>query len=138
MTPPALPNTDDTPLLRTDFSDDKAWDAARTAIEQPVDDEFLAYVSYIDDPAYRDLTPEQVLALVPEDFDHAIVVVADRVALASAEIPFLVVDLAEERGRQVRVIAEELWSIENNLSIANMDFVEFVNGADEDGVFRGF
>src|SRR5215475_14490533 len=117
-TPDVLPNTDDTPLLRTDFSDEKAWDSARTVIEQPVEDEFLAYVSYVDDPAYGDLTPEQILALVPEEYDHAIVVVADRTALASPEVPFLVLDLAEERGRQVRVIAEELLSIENNLSIA--------------------
>jgi hypothetical protein len=36
------------------------------------------------------------------------------------------------------VIAEELWSIENNLSIANMDFVEFFESADEDGVFGGY
>ncbi|GAA2725940.1 MULTISPECIES: hypothetical protein [Streptomyces] len=29
-----------------------------------------------------------------------------------------------------------LWSIENNLSLSNMDFDEFVDAADEDGVFR--
>lgn len=33
--------------------------------------------------------------------------------------------------------AEELWSVENNLSIANMDWDDFVNAAHE-GVFRGF
>jgi hypothetical protein len=29
-------------------------------------------------------------------------------------------------------------SIENNLSIANMDFAEFADSVNEDGVFRGF
>jgi hypothetical protein len=29
-------------------------------------------------------------------------------------------------------------SIQNNLSIANMDFEEFANSVDDDGVFRGF
>jgi hypothetical protein len=75
---------------------------------------------------------------VPEQFEHAILIVADRVALASPEMPLLVIDLWEERGRGLRVVVEELWSIENNLSISNMDFVEFADAAGEDGVFRGF
>jgi hypothetical protein len=35
-------------------------------------------------------------------------------------------------------VAAELWSIENNLSGANMDFEEFAHAVDDDGVFRGF
>jgi len=35
-------------------------------------------------------------------------------------------------------VASELWGIENNLSIANMDFWEFAAAVDEDGVHRGF
>jgi hypothetical protein len=31
-----------------------------------------------------------------------------------------------------------LWGIENNLSIANMDFEEFGNAVGKDGIFRGF
>lgn len=31
-----------------------------------------------------------------------------------------------------------MWSVENNLSIANMGFEEFADSADEKGVFRGF
>ncbi|MFD5002882.1 DUF6924 domain-containing protein [Streptomyces mutabilis] len=40
-------------------------------------------------------------------------------------------------GRCVRVVAAELWSIENNVSGANMDFEEFVRAVDDDGVYRG-
>jgi hypothetical protein len=29
-------------------------------------------------------------------------------------------------------------SVENNLSIGNMDFDEFANAVDKDGIFRGF
>lgn len=140
MTTPqtALPKTQSTPVLRTDFSDDQRWEAVRAAIETPNEDDFRAYVAYLDDPAYRDLTPEQVLALVPEEFEHAIVIVADAAALAAEEMPLLVIDVADERGRTLRVTAEELWGIENNLSISNMDFEDFSGSADEDGVFRGF
>jgi hypothetical protein len=80
MTTPrtALPKTENTPVLRTDFSDDQRWEAVRAAFETPNEDEFRAYV---DDPAYRNLTPEAVLALVPEGFQHPIVIVADAAAL---------------------------------------------------------
>ena len=44
----------------------------------------------------------------------------------------------DEPGRTFRVIPSEMWSVENNLSIANMDFAEFADAVDEDGVFRGF
>jgi hypothetical protein len=75
--------------------------------------------------------------LVPEDYGHPLLVVADKTALASAELPLLVIDLWEERGRGIRVVTTELWGIENNLSLANMDFHEFAGSVDEDGVFRG-
>jgi hypothetical protein len=136
MTP--LPKTVSTPLLRTDFSDQKAWEALLAAIATPNADGFIAYVDSVEDPAHRDLTPERILALVPEGFDHPILVVADHVTFTSPEMPLLVIDLWDERGRGLRVVVEELCSIENNLSISNMDFDEFVAAADEHGIFRGF
>ncbi|MFF4927208.1 MULTISPECIES: DUF6924 domain-containing protein [unclassified Kitasatospora] len=63
---------------------------------------------------------------------------ADTVALGSTELPVAVVDLRDEPGRFIRVVAAELWGIENNLSIANMEYNEFAGAVDEDGVFRGF
>ncbi|MFB7125410.1 MULTISPECIES: DUF6924 domain-containing protein [unclassified Kitasatospora] len=47
-------------------------------------------------------------------------------------------DLRERPGRCIRVVAARLWSIENNLSISNMDFDDFAGNVDADGVFRGF
>ncbi|WP_406291585.1 DUF6924 domain-containing protein [Embleya sp. NBC_00896] len=129
-----------TPVLRTDFSASERWEAVRTAIDSPSMDAygFVPDVEFVDDPDYRDLSTEQILALVPGSWAHPILVVFDRIAVASAEFPLLVIDLMAERGREMRVIAAELWSIEANLSISNMDFHEFADGADEDGVFRGF
>jgi hypothetical protein len=59
--------------------------------------------------------------------------------MSSAEMPLLVIGWGwEDHGRQLRVVAPMLWSIENNLSAVNMDFEEFADSADEDGVFRDF
>jgi hypothetical protein len=31
-----------------------------------------------------------------------------------------------------------LWAVENNLSLANMDYEEFAEAVDAQGIFRGF
>jgi hypothetical protein len=49
-----------------------------------------------------------------------------------------VVDLHRQRGRTFRAIPSQIRAIENNLSLANMDFAEFADNAGADGVFRGF
>jgi hypothetical protein len=46
--------------------------------------------------------------------------------------------LYTEPGRTFRVIPGEIWGVENNLSLANMDFAEFADSTDRDGLFRGF
>jgi hypothetical protein len=48
------------------------------------------------------------------------------------------VDLYESSGQEFRAVPSRVQSIENNLSIANMDFEEFAEAVDRDGVFRGF
>jgi hypothetical protein len=64
--------------------------------------------------------------------------VVDRTALSHGDQPILVMDLYAEPGRTFRVIPSEMWSVENNLSLANMDFAEFADSTDADGIFRGF
>ena len=131
----SLPETEWTLLIRTDFSYQAAWQALRAAITTPKEEEdFLANVDIVDDPAYRDLTSEQITSLTADEF----LIVADKVALTALGMPLLVLLKSEDESGELRVIAEELWSIENNISIGNMDWSEFVDSADEDGVFRGF
>ncbi len=134
-----LPMTEDALVLRTDFSDQAVWDAICATIRSAdAGDEFVAYVDFVDDPAYQGLTTPQILDLLPEDYDHSFLVIVDGETVASPETPVLVVDLYEERGREFRAVASELHQIENNLSIANMDFADFAEAVDEDGVFRDF
>ncbi|MFJ9024067.1 DUF6924 domain-containing protein [Streptomyces sp. NPDC102259] len=133
-----LPCTLEALVVRTDLSEDGAWDSVREALFSPNEDGFLANVALVDDRQYEALTLEQALELIPPEYRHPLVVLADYVTVASTERPLLVVDLRVERGRCVRVVPAELWSIENNLSDANMDFEEFADAVDGDGVFRGF
>jgi len=63
--------------------------------------------------------------------------------LTHPDRPIQVVNLYDYRagprsGDTFRVIPSEMWSVQNNLSLANMDWAEFADSTDEDGIFRGF
>lgn len=132
-----IPKTKDALVLRTDFSDQAVWETICTIIREPVG-EFYAYVEFLDDVEYRDVTKEQLLRLVPKDYNHSFILVVDRTAISLRDFPLLIVGLYDGSGREFRAIPSQIQSIENNLSIANMDFEEFADSVDEDGVFRGF
>jgi len=78
------------------------------------------------------------LESIPPDYDHTFIIVADQMAVSHPNHPLLVLDLYERSGQEFRAIPSQIQSIENNLSVANMDFEEFAEAADEDGIFRGF
>ncbi len=124
-------------MLRADFSDDASWRSVCAAIEEPVGD-FRAYVEFVSDTAFDGITPAEIPSLQSQHSAHSFVFLVDQIALSSPEHPILVVDLIEEPGRWFRVVPREAWSVQNNLSIANMDFSEFADSVDPDGVFRGF
>lgn len=134
-----IPPTEYALVLRTDFSDQAAWDEVCAAIREPVSEfHFLASVDFLDHIQYAGLTKDQVLELIPQDYKHAFIIVVDTLAISNPEHPLLIVDLYERSGHEFRAIPSQIQAIENNLSIANMDFEEFVNAVDVDGVFRGF
>lgn len=136
-----FPNTDNAPVIRTDFDDQLAWVAICELIRRPVNDtgeDFFAYVDFVDDVKFRDMSNAEILACAPVDFKHTFLFVVDRVATHKLEFPVLVVDLHREPGRTFRTIPSQIQGIENNLSISNMDFCGFADNIDEGGVFRGF
>ena len=134
-----LPPSQGALVIRTDFSDHKTWDAIGAAIRQPTEEGWGARVELLDDAAYRGLTKEQLLNLIPEgDQRPFFLLIVDDVTVHSPEHPILVVDVWHEPGREFRAAPRAVQSIENNLSLANMDFAEFADAADDDGIFRGF
>ncbi|MGI5292946.1 DUF6924 domain-containing protein [Nonomuraea polychroma] len=135
-----LPEADALLVVRTDFSDQERWQAVRDSLGNTDEDgwieEFSDQVEVVEDPAYQGLTSQQLLALLPDGYKDPILVIADKVTIDSQEMPFLVIEL--EFTWEMRVIPSELPAIHANLSIGNMDFGEFAESADADGVFRGF
>jgi len=133
-----LPKTDSSLLLRTDFSNDRAWAALCDSVREPSKEGFQATLDCISDPAYDGLMVEQLVALALNGNAPRFIFIADQTTFTNSEQPVLVVDLCNELGRTFRVIPSEMWGVENNLSLSNMDFFEFADDVDADGVFRGF
>jgi tetratricopeptide (TPR) repeat protein len=127
------------PAVRTDFSNEKRWRALCSAVKKGDNDLGAeASVEFVSDKKYEGWTPAELLKVYDDVPNASFLLVIDTKAIQSQGYPILVVDLKEEPGRRFRVSASDLWMVENNLSIGNMDFSEFVDHLDEDGVFRGF
>lgn len=134
-----IPQTENALVLRTDYSDDAAWEKVCAAIRRPVGVyRFLAYVEFLDDVQYEGIGVTRLLALIPEEYAHSFILIVDGITISYPEHPLLVVDLYDQPGRSFRAIPGQIQGIENNLSIANMDFRDFADAVDGDGVFRGF
>ena len=110
-----LPNTADPLVLRTDFSNEKEWDTI-----------------------FQDFSFENLFLETKTQYNHAFIFFIDKKTISDPEHPILCVGMKHNKGLKFRVIPSEMWGVENNLSIANMDFEDFSNSVDKDGVFRGF
>jgi hypothetical protein len=138
----SLPLSNAALLVRTDFADDHAWEALCAEAEAMSDEGFRANLKPVSDPSFSTSTWEEVKAAVPHNnHGSVIVLVADTTTLTSPDHPVLVVDLMDFQGQHLepfRCIPSELWGVENNLNIANMDWDDFAGAADEHRIFRGF
>jgi hypothetical protein len=136
---PTLPERNCSLLVRTDFSSDYAWQQVADEATRENEDGFRAYAEPVSDPAFDRASWETVKAALPVNSRGAMVLfIADSVSLSSPDRPILVVDLLGDGKPPFRCIPSELWNIDNNLNIANMDWDDFAGVAGGDAVFRGF
>lgn len=136
---PELPELNCSLLVRTDFASDDAWREVRDQALRESEEGFRAYLEPVSDPVFDGAGWEEVRAAVPANEDGASVLfIADSATLTRPDHPVLVVDLLDDDRRPFRCIPPELWGIDNNLNMANMDWAEFAHAVDENGVFRGF
>jgi hypothetical protein len=134
-----LPQPDDLAslVLRTDFSDDAAWDRVKAAIDSCTSGRDATYVS---DPAYANVTVQALVdmdAVASDDEKLTYLFLADATTMADNEHLLLAVDLYDEPGRTFRVPPRWYADVSRNLTIANVDFDEFADVTDEFGTYRG-
>ena len=152
-----LPASNQTQLVRTDFTDHDAWQVIckqctelseadqahfdeyaklNADMGQPM--EYQSPLEIINDRDFAYFTPEKLYKAIPKESDQACLLMADEKTFTHPEHPILVVDLIDQPGQMFRAIPSQIQTIEANLAIANMDWEDFADGIDEDGIFRGF
>jgi hypothetical protein len=132
-----LPKSDSSLLVRVSDGDEAAWARLTAAVATENADGFRAYVDLIDAPEWHGASFDRLRAAVPTNANGASVLfAADETTLTSEEFPVVVVDLVQGRP-EFRCVASELWAVENNLNISNMDWEEFSGSVDMDGIYRG-
>lgn len=97
----------------------------------------MAVLAAIDDRDFQNADSGHLAALAARTTQHALLVVADAETMSNPEHPLLCIDVLPPGGT-FRVLPEQLWGVENNISTGNMDFSEFASAVDPDGVFRDF
>lgn len=132
-----LPTGEATPLIRIDFSDDEAWSQVVEAATATSREGFQAILEIVDDRAFEGADAERLAELAETTTEHVLLVIADRLTMTDPERPLLCIDPLPPGG-SFRTVPEQLWGVENNVSIANLDFADFATATDPDGVFRGF
>jgi hypothetical protein len=138
-------------LVRTDFTDDNTWLQLIDEVTRPSPEGFLASIRPLSDPAADGAGWESLrdAVMAPADPDcSAVLFVADSTTTGSPDHPILVVSTSRFHRdghpdefaamRPFRCIPSELWSVENNLNLANLDWRDFAERVDDAGVFRGF
>jgi hypothetical protein len=136
-----LPKAINPLLVRTDFENQHAWETICKQIRAPVHSgsyTFHAHVEFLESADFRNFTKEGLLARIPANYGHSFLLVVDSTSITHPDFPILIIDLGKDRGRSFRAIPTEIQAIENNLSIANMDFFEFAAAVDKEGILRGF
>src|SRR5579859_4844520 len=121
-------------LIRTDFASDAGWREIVNAVTTPSEDGFLAQLAIVDDNRLGGETLDGIVTAISARAANAVLFIADQVTLRDPEHPILCIALPPS-GRQFRVIPGALWSVENNLSLANLDFEDFCEAAGPDGIY---
>ncbi|WP_243073660.1 hypothetical protein [Microbacterium sp. SS28] len=134
---PLLPTSQRSLLVRTTAVDDAAWHRLVAVLGEENEDGFRAYVDFVDDPMWVGAPRDLLRNSIPQHpRETAVLFIADDETLSAPDFPIVVVDLLEQRPA-FRCVASELWAVENNLNIANMDWEEFADSTDQNGVYRG-
>lgn len=135
----ALPSTKDPLVLRTDFSNENEWKTLCEEIVTPNPEYgFIPNVVFASDSSFLNFSEKQFLADSSSKYNHAFIFLVDNMTMSNPEHPELCFGLQHNNGMKFRTIPSEMWAIENNLSISNMDFEDFSQAVEKDGIFRGF
>lgn len=137
-------------VIRTDFSDDEAWNAVVGELRRPwgPGGEFPAGVQLVDAPVWSGATADEVLAAAVDE-DLLVVFLADRDTMQSPAHALLALSTAWEdvsgldpvyyqelieapEPREFRAVPAAVHGVQMDLALGNVDFAEHAAAASEE------
>ncbi|MFB6818889.1 hypothetical protein ACFCV8_30555 [Streptomyces sp. NPDC056347] len=134
-------------VIRTDFSDDEAWNAVVGELQRPwgPSGEFAAAVQLVDAPAWSGATADEVLAAVVDE-ELLVVFLADRGTMKSPARALLALSTVWEdvsgldpvhyqeliespEPRKFRAVPASVHGVQVDLALGNVDFAEYAGAA---------
>jgi hypothetical protein len=125
-------DAESSPIVKTGAGTDDAWSALVQTLSTPNDEGFTAQLQPMQDRKYVGLSPAEIADLKDPVDPAPVIFVADDEALSELESVLVVA------GEYIfRCVLGQVWSVENNLRLMNMDVSDFF-GVTRNGVFEGF
>ncbi|GLY72367.1 DUF6924 domain-containing protein [Actinoallomurus iriomotensis] len=126
---PLLTQGDTDLIVRTDFSDDAAWETLLETVYRPGGggpiDDFGDYIDVVDDPVFEGAAPEQVMAVLREWGE--VLLIADGDTMRDPGHRVLAVPLEGRIGCAFRLDPDQVGSMVANLSIGNQDIEDYMD-----------
>lgn len=121
-------------LVKAASSNEHDWNNIVAKVQSPS----APFASNIEFVRKEGKSVAEILSALPAEYPYLVIFIADETTFKSPDKSCLVIDLIDANRPRFRALPKTLAEIENNLSIANMDFSEFASKAQETGVFKGF
>ena len=116
------------PFVQTDFSDESKWATLLDKVMMENELGFRANIEPVSESRFSGASPKEVVAAFP---NASVVFIVDKVTLEKSKI--LCVD-GQDATAMFRAKADDLWIVENNVSIGNLLFEELLDQVGEDGI----
>lgn len=126
-------------LIRADFTDQDVWENVRQQVlvdpDLPGEDPQVGFVE-VEEPVHEGLTAARLLELEPHRLGTYFIFDSDTVTHPGR--PLVAVDANSQPGTFFRLVPSTVQSFAVNMMLSNMDFDDFADNVDADGIFRGF
>lgn len=134
----SIPASDEPIVVRTDLRDGVLWQKIILEMISPDEFGFTAKVAFIEKPDLSKIPVQSIATDTGSKYQWSFIFIADSLTMVHPEHPLLCVGLKSNSGKTFRFVPSAMAGIENNLSISNMDFEDFMYATEPDGIFRGF
>ena len=141
------PKIDQAWVVRTDFSNDEKWEEAVREIMTPrrvLSMDVRARVTLITDRRYENMSADEVASALPDSYEFLHCFIFDSFSSSEDESPILVLNLESNDTHepsetfQFRAYPAQVFWIDSNLSISNIDFDDYTRELEPGAIFDGF